>query len=166
MWSDLLRTKGIDALTAQLKFILNRKLLWTRNSNDAATHWTREADTLVLRSWIRTCWRRYGDARRSDDTGVTRIDPSQILRGDYGGIINRWRTFAKPCKSRAMPCRCSALTTRFTRWRNYITSSEDVLPRGTNAGWFIRPTLRMIPVVWISRVKQHHPALYRADLSA
>ena len=36
-WSDLLRTKGIDGLTAQLQSIARQKITWTRRSNVAAT---------------------------------------------------------------------------------------------------------------------------------
>ena len=37
-WSDLLRTKGIDGLTAQLKSISQQKITLEEKNNDAVTH--------------------------------------------------------------------------------------------------------------------------------
>lgn len=87
-WSDLLRTKGIDGLTAQLKSISQQKI--TLDEKQVMTPqltWTREADTLVLageldQDVLAPLW----DARVEAMTGVTRIDLSQISRVDTGGL--------------------------------------------------------------------------------
>ncbi len=129
-WSDLLRTKGIDGLTAQLKSISQQKNYFGRETvMTPQLTWTREAGTLMLageldQDVLTPLW----DARVEAMTGVTRIDLSQISRGGYGGP----GAVGAPCesgkKNRAMPCRCLALTTRFTRWRNYITCLKTYFP--------------------------------------
>jgi hypothetical protein len=51
-WSDLLRTKGVDGLTAQLKAISAQPITWNRKNNDRAA----ELDSR---------WRDAGAARRA-----------------------------------------------------------------------------------------------------
>ncbi len=89
---------------------------------------TREADTLVLageldQDVLAPLW----DARVEAMNGVTRIDLSQISVVDTGGLA-LLAHLVNQAKSRAMPCRCLALTTRFTRWRNYITCPKTYFP--------------------------------------
>ena len=61
-WSDLLRTKGVDGLTAQLKAISAQPITPNRKIMSGQLSWTREGETLALHtgSWIRICWSRSG----------------------------------------------------------------------------------------------------------
>lgn len=55
-WSDLLRTKGIDGLTAQLKSISQQKITLEEKNNDAVTHRRAKATSWCWwENWIRTC---------------------------------------------------------------------------------------------------------------
>lgn len=47
-WSDLLRTKGVDGLTAQLKAISAQPITWNRKIMSGQLSWTREGETLAL----------------------------------------------------------------------------------------------------------------------
>ncbi len=47
-WSDLLRTKGVDGLTAQLKAISARRSLWNRKIMTGQLSWTRDGERLAL----------------------------------------------------------------------------------------------------------------------
>lgn len=83
-WSDLLRTKGIDGLTAQLKSISQQKITLEEKNNDAVTHPTREGDKLVLvgeldQDVLNPLW----DARIEAMKGVSCID--------LNGIPGRYR---------------------------------------------------------------------------
>nr|VXZ91726.1 Probable phospholipid-binding protein mlaC precursor [Klebsiella pneumoniae] len=47
-WSDLLRTKGVDGLTAQLKAISAQPITPNRKIMSGQLSWTREGETLAL----------------------------------------------------------------------------------------------------------------------
>jgi phospholipid transport system substrate-binding protein len=77
-WSDLLRTKGVDGLTAQLKAISRQKITLEQKNNDGQLSWTREGETLALReSWIRICCPAVGCAPQAME-GVSAIDLSAV----------------------------------------------------------------------------------------
>ncbi len=63
-WSDLLRTKGVDGLTAQLKAISAQPITPNRKIMSGQLSWTREGETLALHgSWIRSAGPALGGAR-------------------------------------------------------------------------------------------------------
>lgn len=86
-WSDLLRTKGIDGLTAQLKSISQQKITLEEEVMTQSLNWTRDGDKLSLvgeldQDVLNPLW----DARIEAMTGVTCIDLSQVSRVDTGGL--------------------------------------------------------------------------------
>lgn len=87
-WSDLLRTKGVDGLTAQLKassaqpITLEQKKIMTGQLS-----WARDGETLALRGELDQdllvpLW----DARAQATDGVSAIDLSAVTRVDTAGL--------------------------------------------------------------------------------
>ena len=76
-WSDLLRTKGVDGLTAQLKEkIMTGQLSWARDGETLALRGELDQDLLV------PLW----EARAQATDGVSSIDLSAVTRVDTAGL--------------------------------------------------------------------------------
>ncbi len=87
-WSDLLRTKGIDGLTAQLQSISRQKITLGREEvMSQQLSWARDGETLTLtgeldQDLLNPLW----DARHNAMQGVTLIDLHGVTRVDTAGI--------------------------------------------------------------------------------
>ena len=93
-WSDLLRTKGIDGLTAQLQSISRQKITGREEVMSQQLSWARDGETLTLtgeldQDLLNPLW----DARHNAMQGVTLIDLHGVTRVDTAGIAllaHRW----------------------------------------------------------------------------
>lgn len=97
-WGTLLRTKGIDGLTAQLKSISQQKITLEEKNNERVTRsWMQTGDTLALsgeldQDVLLPLW----EMREEAVKGVTCIDLSRVSRVDTGdwhccSILSIWR---------------------------------------------------------------------------
>lgn len=84
-WSDLLRTKGVDGLTAQLKAISAQPITPNRKIMSGQLSWTREGGRWrCTGSWIRICWSRSGRRAPGDGRNGDHRSQSDHARGYRG----------------------------------------------------------------------------------
>lgn len=87
-WGTLLRTKGIDGLTAQLKSISQQKITLEREKiMSESLSWMQTGDTLALsgeldQDVLLPLW----EIREEAVKGITSIDLSRVSRVDTGGL--------------------------------------------------------------------------------
>lgn len=87
-WGTLLRTKGIDGLTAQLKSISQQKItLEEKKIMSESLSWMQTGDTLALsgeldQDVLLPLW----EIREEAVKGITSIDLSRVSRVDTGGL--------------------------------------------------------------------------------
>lgn len=86
-WGTLLRTKGIDGLTAQLKSISQQKITLEEKNNERVTELMQTGDTLALsgeldQDVLLPLW----EIREEAVKGITSIDLSRVSRVDTGGL--------------------------------------------------------------------------------
>ncbi len=87
-WGTLLRTKGIDGLTAQLKSISQQKItLEEKKIMSESLSWMQTGDTLALsgeldQDVLLPLW----EMREEAVKGITCIDLSRVSRVDTGGL--------------------------------------------------------------------------------
>lgn len=83
----LLRTKGIDGLTAQLKSISQQKITLEEKIMSESLSWMQTGDTLALsgeldQDVLLPLW----EIREEAVKGITSIDLSRVSRVDTGGL--------------------------------------------------------------------------------
>ncbi len=86
-WGTLLRTKGIDGLTAQLKSISQQKITLEEKIMSESLSWMQTGDTLALsgeldQDVLLPLW----EMREEAVKGITCIDLSRVSRVDTGGL--------------------------------------------------------------------------------
>ncbi len=86
-WGTLLRTKGIDGLTAQLKSISQQKITLEEKIMSESLSWMQTGDTLALsgeldQDVLLPLW----EIREEAVKGITSIDLSRVSRVDTGGL--------------------------------------------------------------------------------
>lgn len=86
-WGTLLRTKGIDGLTAQLKSISQQKITLEEKVMSESLSWMQTGDTLALsgeldQDVLLPLW----EMREEAVKGITCIDLSRVSRVDTGGL--------------------------------------------------------------------------------
>lgn len=96
-WGTLLRTKGIDGLTAQLKSISQQKITLEEKIMSESLSWMQTGDTLALsgeldQDVLLPLW----EMREEAVKGITCIDLSRVSRVDTGdwhccSILSIWR---------------------------------------------------------------------------
>ncbi len=129
-WSDLLRTKGIDGLTAQLQSISRQKITLGREEvMSQQLSWARDGETLTLtgeldQDLLNPLW----DARHNAMQGVTLIDLHGVTRVDTAGIALLAHPVATG-KKQGSSVTLTGVSDNVITLAQLYNLPEDVLPR-------------------------------------
>lgn len=127
-WGTLLRTKGIDGLTAQLKSISQQKITLEEKIMSESLSWMQTGDTLALsgeldQDVLLPLW----EMREEAVKGITCIDLSRVSRVDTGdwhccSILSIWRKAGQQCDA-------SGVNDKVYTLAKLYNLPADVLPR-------------------------------------